>query len=394
MYKLVIALIASLFALIGCDQGNENPYWHGGNETFESQQLFDGGRLPNVVVTTKGTVLATWGRYDYRIRRSEDAGKTWGEEILIGSGPNWVHGGGVTVDENSGDILTFLHYGDHTGSDSLHQYRSVDDGRTWEKENITIHPDENENIPTGHMSEHGITLKHGSKAGRLLRPARWFGSGNSPEFHPEHYNTAIYSDDGGKTWHTSSPFPAFGTGEGAVAELSDGRIFYNSRRHWAPEGENPRMRHIAWSYDGGETWEDMEVSEVLPDGPQDHDYGLMGGLVRLPVDGHDILLFSNVDVTTSEEASWNSRTNQRKQGTIWASFDGGQTWPVKRLVTDGSYGYSSLTAGREGTPSEGMIYLLYESRSDPEHRFDTGNLARFNLDWLTHGRDWQEFLTE
>lgn len=394
MYKIIITITLSFLVIISCKQKNENEFWNEGNEFFESEQIFDGGRLPNVVVTTEGTVLATWGRYDYRVRRSEDGGKTWGPEILIGSGRNWVHGGGVTVDEYSGDILTFLHYGRHTGNDSLHQYRSVDDGRTWTKEDITIHPDENGNIPTGHMSEHGITLQYGPKTGRLLRPARWFGSGNKPKFHSEHYNTAIYSDDGGKTWHTSSPFPAFGTGEGAVAELSDGRVYYNSRRHWAPEGENPRMRHIAWSYDGGETWEDLEVSEELPDGPQDHNYGLMGGLVRLPVEGHDILLFSNVDVPVDTEASWKTRTNQRKQGTIWASFDGGKSWPVKKLVTDGTYGYSSLAAGREGTPSEGMIYLLYEHRSDPDGKFDSSYLARFNLDWLTDGKDWKEYLPE
>ncbi len=40
-------------------------------------------------------------------------------------------------------------------------------------------------------------------------------------------------------------------------------------------------------------------------------YGLMGGLVRLPVKDKDILIFSNVE---SSEG--------RHHGTVWASFDG------------------------------------------------------------------------
>ena len=142
---------------------------------------------------------------------------------------------------------------------------------------------------------------------------------------------------------------------------------------WA-EGENPRMRWTAWSYDGGETWEDLSVSGELPDGDPIRDYGLMGGLVRLPLDNHDILLFSNID---SPEG--------RRNGTIWASFDGGKTWPVKRLVEEGSFAYSSMAAGRKGTSSEGMIYLLYESDGG-------GKMAHFNLAWVTEGRDWREFM--
>ena len=62
-------------------------------------------------------------------------------------------------------------------------------------------------------------------------------------------------------------------------------------------------------------------------------YGLMAGLVRLPVEGKDILIFSNIE-----------SPNGRHHGTVWASFDGGKTWPLKRLVYKGGFGYSSLSA--------------------------------------------------
>ena len=134
------------------------------------------------------------------------------------------------------------------------------------------------------------------------------------------------------------------------------------------------MRHIARSYNGGKTWKELEVSRELPDGSQHRDYGLMAGLVELPVEGHDILLFSNIE---SEEG--------RHHGTVWASFDGGKSWPVKKLIYEGGFAYSSMVAGRKGTPTEDMIYLFFESDGG-------GKVARFDLSWLLDGRDWKEFV--
>ena len=48
-----------------------------------------------------------------------------------------------------------------------------------------------------------------------------------------------------------------------------------------------------------------------------------------------------------------STAKGREKITVWASFDGGRTWPVKRLVYDGPSAYSNLGVGRNGTPSQG-----------------------------------------
>ena len=334
-----------------------------GKPQFEVNQVFSNERFPNVVVTTQGTVLATLGRPHVRVRRSEDAGKSWGPEITIAE--EGIHGGGTTVDEKSGDVLAFVE--DQHPPAPLTVYRSQDDGKTWSPQAITLRPDQEGRMPSMHMNEHGITLKHGQHAGRLIRPSRYYGKGNRPEsLWPTHFTNAIFSDDGGKTWQTSAPFPETGTGEATLAELSDGRIYYNSRRHWAPEGKNPRRRWVAWSDDGGETWSEASLCEVLPDGPQNTNYGCMGGLVRLPIKGQDILLYSNCDDPKA-----------RQRGTVWVSFDGGETWPLKRLVDEGPFAYSSLNAGRASTVTEGWIYLHYESGGS--------KMARFNLSWLLEG---------
>ncbi len=380
----IAAVLVVIILFISCKTAQKNPFWNNGQPVFEVQQLVSNERFPNVVTTTDGTIVATWGSEHFRVLRSEDGGQTWEPEITVAH-PGF-QGGGTTVDETTGHILAFAE-GGHPPA-PLTIYRSRDHGKTWNAEEVTIRPNSLGHVPSMHMNEHGITLKQGKYAGRLIRPSRWYGSGNGREFWDEHYTNAIYSDDGGKTWQAGEPFPAYGAGEAAIAELSGGTLYYNSRRHKSTDGLNPRRRYIAYSYDGGQTWEDLWIDEDLPDGAQHTDYGLMAGLVRLPVEGHDILLFSNIDVPADkkdEDVPFELRTSRRFNGTVWASFDGGKTWPVKRVVDKGSFAYSSLTAGRAGTPSEGLIYLFYESDGG-------GKMARFNLAWLTGGKDWKEFV--
>jgi len=327
------------------------------------QQIFKDERFPNVVVTPRGTVLSSWGCPNIRVRRSEDGGESWGREIAIAR--SGFNGGGTTINEANGEIFIFVEDAHPPAPSTI--YHSKDDGKTWKEQKVQIDADSSGKQPSMHMNEHGITLQHSKYKGRLLRPTRFYGEGNRPEsLWPTHFTNAIFSDDGGETWQTSEPFPENGTGEAAITELSDGRIYYNSRRHWAPEGKNPRRRWIGWSHDGGMTWKETEICEVLPDGPQNSNYGCMGGLSRLRLENQDILIYSNCD-------SADSRTH----GTVWASFDGGLTWPLKRLVYEGNFAYSSIDVGRPETVTESWIYLHFESEG--------AKMARFNLSWLLEG---------
>ena len=359
-------------------EGSLSPFL--GEARMEVEDLFGDERFPNVVVTLDGTVLATWGKQRVRIRRSEDGGKSWSPEIFVSRG---IHAGGVIVDEQDGDVLLFVHP-EHPPRDGQIAprtlYRSSDHGRTWQPLDATFYKDSNKFVPSLHMAERGITLRHGPHVGRIIRPARVYRRSH------DRYSTAIYSDDGGRTWRASQPVPIQGSGEGALLELSDGSLTYTARRSFFADGEEFRHeRHFAVSSDGAQTWKMPATFNSLPDGPRyrgakrqganyNGHFGMLAGFVRLPVKGRDILLYSNADHDGHE----------RIRLTVWASFDGGKTWPIKRLVEKGPSAYSSLAAGRPGTPSEGWIYLQYEYGSDGQ-QYVGGRLGRFNLSWLLDG---------
>ena len=224
---MFVFLTLNILPLFSCEKTDENTETIKEEQIFQIQKIFSDERFPNIVVAMDGTLVATWGSKNYRVRLSKDGGLIWEDEMSI-SEPGF-QGGGTTVDERTGDILIFVEEG-HPIS-PLTVYRSKDNGKTWNPEDVIIHPDNNGNSPSMHMNERGTTLKHGKHAGRLIRPTRYYDGGNEKEFWSEHYTNAIYSDDHGKTWHTSNPFPANGTGEATLVELSGGTIYYNSRRH-------------------------------------------------------------------------------------------------------------------------------------------------------------------
>lgn len=347
------------------------------------QQLWQKrGGWGGIVAARDGTVVAFQSPGGSHCRRSRDGGVTWDADLEIAPDAN---GGNAIVDETKGDLL-------YVNPAAGWLFRSRDHGASWVRESIRLLPDGFGFSPkTEGVSamQAGITLAFGPHRGRLIMPARIMGptSSNAVEWRPYHYSTAVYSDDGGAVWKTSHPFPVLGTGEAALAELSDGSILYNSREHMSRGN-----RFLARSQDGGELWINAGRSPDLPDGARGTSYGLMGGLIRLPVGGHDILLYSNVDTDGGVMPGrvGASIVTGRERATVWASFDGGRTWPVKRLVNAGPSAYSNLGVGRTGTASQGRIYLVFEGAPSGPH--DAVQVASFNLSWLLDGRNVAEFL--
>ncbi len=309
------------------------------------------------------------------VKRSEDGGKTWSDHQLIGNrvdldwkalgigpydGSGWgkeEHHSRATlgtsiIDESTGEIMLFI----TAMYPAPYMYKSMDHGKTWKLEKIRYGKDSRGFMPLPNAAcDPGINIKHGPHKGRLLVPARVFPNYIKHE-ESKGYTNAAYSDDHGKTWIPSEPFPLDGTGESGLVELSDGTIYINSRTH-----TRKGNRWVAYSDDSGETWRDLRQDDELFDGPPDM-YGCKAALMRLDRDDGDILLFS----------SPTPHLEGRKNIRVWVSFDGGKTWPHNRLIKKGPGNYTWLTQGRKGTPSEGYIYLL--SGKDW--------MARFNMAWL------------
>lgn len=340
--------------------------------------------MGHLAVALDGTVLVFKEDRDrgrVTVKRSEDGGNLWGDPIEVGrridlaadmsddgryrgDHVGWSELANVTINENSGDIMVFA--GGLKPAQML--YRSRDHGTSWCTEEIVIHPDRNGWLATTYCCDPGITLKYGKHSGRLVMPAQVFvgpvhqdgtrtylNKGLGRKYFAKRYSSALISDDGGRTWNHSLPFPFFGTSEPGLLELHDGSIYYNARTH-----SRPGNKIVGKSLDGGESWTDAGEDDELFDGPPDV-YGCKGAILRLPGDKHDILLFSGP-----------GRRDQRNDISVKISFDGGASWPLEKIIKKGPGNYSWMAAGRSGTPSQGMVFLL--SNKDW--------MARFNLAWL------------
>ena len=360
-----------------------------GAESFALQKLWDGPGGTSVVVAQDGSVLAFEGTGGNRVLRSTNGGASWGAPVTIGGD---ALNGNALVDEVSGDVLYV-----NPALNAL--WRSSNHGQSWTEETITIAADGLGNRARDvRYMQPGITLQYISpppygsdQRGRLIMPARILGPEDSDalDWRIYHYATSIYSDDGGASWQTSIPFPIMGAADGAIAELTyDGLIF--SAREQITRGN----RYIGMSPNNGLNWIAADRNADLPDGPRGSTFGLMGGLIRLPVEGYDILLYSNVDTDAGSVPAQfaGDSTDGRERITVWASFDGGKTWPLKRLVYDGPSGISNLAAGRAGTSSAGKIFLLFEG--GPAGSDSAVHLAAFNMSWLLDGEDINDYLVE
>jgi len=354
---------------------------------FENQK---GGyvhyRVPGIVVTTKGILLAycearmrgDWGDIDIMMRRSTDGGRTWGERQEISKATGEISKNPVALQQNlaTKDELT-LHNPvmivDHkTGT--IHflycaEYarcfyrRSNDDGKTFsEPVDITDTFEKFRSeydwkvIATG--PGHGIQLKNG----RLIVPV-WMSTGTGGHGHRPSCVSVIYSDDHGKTFHrgeivTCDPDPLVNPSESVALQLTDGRVMLNIRNE-----SKVHRRAVSYSADGATGWTmpvfDEELFEPI----------CMASIIRLteqPKHEKNRILFSNPD---------SRLPHVRRNLSIKLSYDEGETWPVSKTLEPDISGYSDLTVGSDGT-----IYCIYETDRNI-------CVARFNLEWLTDGRD-------
>lgn len=347
----------------------------------QQTDLFIGGeggyhsyRIPALITTTKGVVLAfvegrkdsvaDHGNNDILLRRSLDAGKTWGPvQVIMNDGTNALNNPTVVVDRDTGTTWLFfirtitrkyktekdIEKAKGPVSQMLVMH-SNDDGATWSApRDIT----KSVNRPGWKRIIPGPGVGIQMRSGRLVIPCNHV-IGTVATDH------VIYSDDHGKTWHLGgSTEPK--TDEDQVVELADGSLMLNIRNY-----REKGHRGIAISKDGGMTW-----SKVVPD-PTLIEPVCMASLIRYtasPPFRKNRLLFSNPASQT-----------ERVRMTVRLSYDEGKTWPVAKVLNDGPSGYSCLAV-----LPDMKIGCLYERG---EHSsIEKVTFACFSLAWLTNGAD-------
>ncbi|MCM1503269.1 MAG: glycoside hydrolase [Bacteroidales bacterium] len=332
-------------------------------------------RIPALRCLPDGSLLAVNDKRKYNetdlpedidivARRSEDGGHTWSEPVDIAVGQGYRKGFGdpaLAVSLDGKTIICAFVGGNglwaSTLEDPQRSYisRSTDGGRTWSTpEDIThiIYGPQADNPQCRNYtssffgSGNGLTLRRGEHAGRIMFVAAMCPASNLN-------NHAVYSDDGGNTWHVSDI--AFEGGDEAKAvELSDGRILMSIRRSG--------QRGYSISHDGGETWTG---------------HGLWPEIDTNACNG-DMIRYSAVDEGGERNILLHSIPNspERRNVSIFLSYDEGISWGSPKTICPGKSVYSSVTVLPDGTIG---IYV----EENPTEEGCSLWFMNFSLDWLT-----------
>jgi sialidase-1 len=314
-------------------------------------------RIPALLVSKKGTILAfaearrnsgsDTANIDTVVRRSEDGGKTWGDEVIVFDEHNNVAGNPCpVVDQSTGRIWSLQTWNSHQvhenqtkagfGEDSRRVFvtYSDDDGKKWAKaKDIT------RSAKQKHWSWYatgpgaGIQLQRGKHKGRLIIPC---DHKSLPEGGPQTYHSHIlYSDDHGETWHIGAQ-TGHGLNECEAVELENGDVMLNSRNH----GVDESYRGVSISKDGGQTFSSFHRDPTLLE-PR-----CQASIRRYRWSTGDkpgIILFSN------PARKWRDFLMLR------ASYDDGKTWPDARIIFPYTTAYSDIAI-----LSDGRIGVLFE----------------------------------
>jgi len=362
--------------------------------------------IPGVVVTAKGTVLAwcearkraagvsDWDDIRILLRRSTDDGKTWSAPKSIADvpGPKVKNPFAMRMKNVDPKDVTYNNPVLIAGRDgAVHMVfcleymrcfyqRSTDDGVSWSAPvEITAAFEKFKSaydwkvLATG--PNHGIQLR----SGRLLVPV-WLSTGTGGNAHRPSVTATIYSDDSGKSWHAGdiavpNTEAWINPNETVALELADGRVMLNVRNE-----SKTHRRLVTISKDGATGWSTPKFDDALLEPI------CMAGLIRYSTEatgGRNRILFSNPhNLERADGKAEPGKNRDRKNVSVKLSYDEGKTWAVNKTVEAGWSAYSDLAVTKAGT------ILCFHGRGEKANfAGDRLTLTRFNLEWLTDGKD-------
>jgi sialidase-1 len=354
--------------------------------------------IPGITVTAKGTVLAwcearrnqggvsDWDDIRILLRRSTDDGLTFGPPVSIVQvpGPLTKNPIAMTMKKVDPTAVTYNNPVLIPAADgTVHMVfcleymrcfyqRSTDDGITWSQpREITSTFDRYtpqyawKVLATG--PNHGIQLKNG----RLIVPV-WLSTGTGGNAHRPSVTSTLYSDDQGLTWQAGEiAVPCtdefINPNETVAIQLSDGRVMLNVRNE-----SKAHRRIITTSPDGISNWSPPRFQDELVEPI------CMAGLTRYQNGDNNLLLFTHPDnLSRADGKETPGKNRDRKNLTLHASRDEGQTWPISKVIEPSWSAYSDVAVSPTGT-----IHIFYGTGSQPGFAGSELRLTRVKLPWL------------
>ncbi|MFC8512236.1 exo-alpha-sialidase [Streptomyces sp. NPDC057257] len=331
---------------------------------------YDTYRIPATVTTRRGTVLAfaegrhnsaaDSGHIDVVLRRSRDGGCTWDPMRVVAAGNGDTRGNPApVVDPRTGAIVLVTSYNSGSvtegqimrGEVTPEQSRRVFVQESWNDglsfsapRDITAEVKRADWRWYATGPGHAVALTRGPHAGRLVVPANHSvappagstDTGQEARYYGAH---AIYSDDGGDTWHIGFVDGAHdgyaNPNESTAAELPDGRLYFSSRDQ---SGTSVGNRLDAYSSDGAESL--------------DHPYAIQPTLNDVPVVEGSVLQLRAPDAPLL--FSGPSVPTVRQSMAIWRSTDQGATFTKVLTLSQQRAAYSDLV--QVGWNTVGVLY--------------------------------------
>jgi len=355
---------------------------------FEQTAVFVAGqdgvveyRIPGLLTSNRGTLLAFCdgrmknvgdppNKINLVLKRSHDGGKSWGPlQTLVDNGEGAAADSCGIVDRQTGTLWIFSVYapagiGSANANAGLtgptFQFKAVksdDDGATW---SAPIDFTSMMKQPGWAAGSTGVGRGIQLRNGRLVLP-RYNADYRKPRTTPTTADSFVcYSDDHGRTWQMGALVQSAGnTNECQVAELADGTLLLNMR------GMAGNARKVARSPDGGATWSKVTEDPALI---ESRCQGSLQVYTDTLTSDKNRLLFSN------------PASLKRENMTVRLSYDEGRTWAAAKTIHAGPAAYSCMTVLSDLTAA-----CLYECGD--QKAYEKITFARFNLEWLTDGRD-------